>query len=215
MMSEEQALLGAIEFTRGPMTKIPGWVADNAAICASVLLNTTAGAINGSMLEIGVFAGRFLSLLVLFAQSADELVVGLDPFVHHSENDVRNYISTSLNEINKIQFITKPTLIKGFSSEYNTRSLAEILIKNARFIHIDGSHEFDDVLWDLEQTEPLLMPGGIFLHRRLSYALRCRRHRGDNEICARSPEPNTPYSLGRQQTIFSATPLRAEVSRHP
>jgi hypothetical protein len=52
-------------------------------------------------------------------------------------------------------------IIKSPSGDISARTLLEELGSEARFVSVDGSHEYHDVLWDLRVADQVLAPGGI------------------------------------------------------
>jgi hypothetical protein len=110
--------------------------------------------LTGPILEIGVFAGRYLSVLLRAAKRKNERVVGIDTFEWVSEKCVIKNLHHAVPEVSAI-------LVKRRSVECDVNWLRKLLLAPPRFVSIDGSHEAEDVLWDLDITDQLLAPQGI------------------------------------------------------
>ena len=69
------------EFLREQVHKVKGWLNDYAAIRTIELLDwQEARGMSGPVLEIGVFAGRYFSILLRSAVRTGNLAVGVDTF---------------------------------------------------------------------------------------------------------------------------------------
>ena len=163
-----QAQQADARFIRGPLAAIPGWLNEAAAAATCGLLRTQDTiAHTGHFIEIGVYAGKYLSLLARHAAQSGAKVLGLDPFIHFTPAQVEEHIGKSLYNEG-----SKPALQmqKGTSQDFTGDDFRRLLGGGdplpggvARLIHIDGSHNGDDVLWDLEVSEPLLTPSGLLV----------------------------------------------------
>lgn len=137
------------------VSTIPGWLVDYTALRTMDILDwQEAHDIKGPLLEIGVFAGRYFSILLRSAVRTGDVIVGLDTFQFVNEPTVRSHLA-------KVAPDNAAKLICSTSTSVDASALEAILGAPARFISIDGSHERDDVLWDLQLAESLLAPGGI------------------------------------------------------
>jgi len=110
---------------------------------------------SGSIFEIGVYAGRYFSILLRSALMSDSVIVGLDTFQYVDQDHVLAFLSSVSANYGKI------FLIKGPSGEWKARDLIAKLGEPARFISIDGSHDKLDVLWDLRLAEELTSKEGV------------------------------------------------------
>lgn len=140
------------KFLKEIVQGINGWLIDYTAIRTMDLLEwQRRHPCHGPLLEIGVFAGRYFSILAR-ASEGDRLI-GIDTFQYIGEQTVRDNIA-SLDH-------GQIRLIKKASREFTTKDLLVELAAPARFISVDGSHEADDVLHDLELAEELISDCGI------------------------------------------------------
>jgi hypothetical protein len=137
-------------------SRIPGWLHDYTALASAEMLERQESfGIRGPLLEIGVFAGRYFSLLVRSGARTGDHVFGLDTFqfVAH-EAVVGHHLKDVLAD-------ERVTLITGRSTDFSAADLRQRMGGTPRFISIDGSHEKDDVLHDLALAESLLDAEGI------------------------------------------------------
>ncbi len=139
------------------VASIPGWLEDYTGLRSmDVLRLQEERGLAGSILEIGVFAGRYFSILFRSALKQKSTIVGLDTFQYADVEQVQNYLRSVYSCIyDKLRFI------KGRSTDWHARMLLEELGEPARFISIDGSHEKSDVFWDLRLAEELTSAQGI------------------------------------------------------
>ena len=142
-------------FLREYVHNVPGWLEDYAALRTMDLLALQEREhVTGSLLEIGVFHGRYFSLLLRSAVRSFDHIVGLDTFGLIDLETVRQAIAP-VADPESVEFL------KQRSTDSTAADLAPILGSKARFISIDGSHERDDVIWDLRLAEELLASRGI------------------------------------------------------
>lgn len=139
------------------VAKVPGWLVDyTAARTIDLLRWQEEQKSGGSLLEIGIFAGRYFSILARSAIRTRSRIVGLDTFQFVSEQAVREHHLRHIFELEPdIVLLAQP------SSAVTAHTLLGVLQQPARFISIDGSHEAPDVHWDLRLAEELLAPDGI------------------------------------------------------
>lgn len=115
-----------------------------------------ASGVKGSLLEIGVWCGRYVSMLVRSAARTGSRVVGVDLFTNPTLAEVQNTIRPVIADTRAILI-----LLQCHSVELDAATLLQHLNEKARFISVDGSHERNDVYWDLCLAEQLIAPGGI------------------------------------------------------
>jgi hypothetical protein len=147
--------LNAYEFLEAYTNHIPGWLERYAAVRSLDLLDwqDTHG-VRGPLFEIGVYAGKFLSLLMRSAVRSGDAVFGLDTFQYVAEHQVREHLSSAPGA-DILQ------LIPGMSTAFTAADLIGRLGEKPRFISIDGSHECQDVFWDFSLAEQILALDGI------------------------------------------------------
>lgn len=142
------------DFIRQRSDHIPGWLLYYAARVTIALLNYQDEiGVAGSFMEIGVFAGRYLSLLYRAAKRSGVEIVGLDPFIHFTPEQIASYVGAADPD--------DITCLKGFSGDFKSPEVLASLRAPARFVSIDGSHDAVDVLYDLELADQVLHPRGI------------------------------------------------------
>jgi len=137
--------------------RIEGWLHRPAAIHTMDMLECQELlGVTGSLLEIGVFSGKYFSILVRHACRCQQVAVGIDPFqLVDSEVARKNIQPAMAGDGSNVK------LCRGYSNEVAPAQLLSLLGSYARFISIDGSHEKPDVYYDLALTEQLVGPGAI------------------------------------------------------
>ena len=134
---------------------IPGWLFDFAALRTMELLRWQGEqGIAGSLLEIGVYCGRYFSLLLRSARRTGATVVGIDTFQLNSPAVLREHMERALGSA-EFKLIEQP------STSLKAKNVLAVCGSRPRFISIDGSHAYDDVLWDLRLSESILAAGGV------------------------------------------------------
>lgn len=103
-----------------------------------------------------MLCGRYFSILLRSAARAGSRALGIDLFHDHPIAEVWHYLEPALagNRANV-------HLLQTYSTDLDASSLLSHLVDRARFISIDGSHECNDVFWDLCLAEQVIAPGGI------------------------------------------------------
>lgn len=155
------ALRSFASFLVSRVRPIPGWLHDEASLLTAHLVRAQRQMrIAGPTLEIGVYEGKYLSVLYELSQPG-EPVVGVDLFVgalikQPAADKVRTHIAAACGENSRLKIVIEDSL--KLTSE---RLAREIGSAGARFISIDGGHTRELVLHDLEAACPLLQPGGI------------------------------------------------------
>ena len=135
---------------------IEGWLNDYPALQTMYLLDLQEErGQRGSLIEIGIYRGRHLSLLLRAAGRSTDPVYAIDTMELVSEAEVRQTIE-------KIAPSVSCTLMAG-SSGAMTSSEVLSWVNNVRprFISIDGSHECENVLWDLRLADDIITSEGV------------------------------------------------------
>jgi hypothetical protein len=139
--------------TRG----LEGWLTDDdAEVTADLLRLQEATERDAPLLEIGVYCGKYLSLLMASGARTGSRVLGIDTFQFKDLTTVKAGLVSIV-----------PDLMPGLSlhavssRELTPESLLDMLGSPARFISVDGSHDYADVVHDLRLVEATLAPGGL------------------------------------------------------
>jgi hypothetical protein len=134
---------------------IPGWLLEPAALLSEYLIGRVPVIVEAPVVEIGVYMGKYLSVLYEATRSS---VVGYDLFangplhyhkVHRTFREL--YGSTPRLQLHKVDS-------KLLTAE---RVRADIRTEYAGTISIDGSHERDEVMGDLQLADTLLAGEGF------------------------------------------------------
>lgn len=146
---------GDYAFLEGSVRGLAGWLEDFAALMTMRLLRwQEANVAPGPLFEIGVYQAKYFSLLLRSARARNEDVFGLDTFQYAPEAQVRDGLAAA-------GFPFGYTLLKMFSTDVSASDLLQKFGAKPRFISVDGSHEKDDVHWDMRLSEQLLANDGI------------------------------------------------------
>jgi predicted O-methyltransferase YrrM len=129
-----------------------------AAICGHVIRRQTERGIEGDVVEIGTFTGRFFIAMALGLASGEQ-ALGIDRFdwpdqTVHAEL-LRHCAAAGLP---RESFAT-------WKTDSRTVTAAELRAKlggrSARFVHIDGEHTAECLRSDLELAHAVLHPNGV------------------------------------------------------
>lgn len=149
------------EFVSSRVDPIPGWLHLEAAlITAHVTEVQRSLGIRGAVLELGVFKGKYLSLLYGLS-AAPEAVVGVDAFIGASDTEgvareVRANVARACGEADRLRIVVADTL--HLTAARLRDAAAE---RSFRFISVDAGHTRELVLHDMEVVTPLLEAGGV------------------------------------------------------
>ncbi|KQW61018.1 hypothetical protein ASD03_36755 [Ensifer sp. Root127] len=123
-------------------------------VTAELLAKQVEMAVEGSLLEIGVYGGKYLSVIYDDARTTGSLVLAIDPFEHFTPDQIAGAMRTRADD-KLLKFI------KAYSTDVNSTELAGMLGGRCRFASIDGSHYAADVGWDIQIVYDNLHPQGI------------------------------------------------------
>jgi hypothetical protein len=145
----------ALDFITTQVATIEGWLTEAAAHLSAALL--TAQANSGtlaSVLEIGVYQGKYLSLLFHLSR---QLVIGVDLFQGNaSQAKVISNFNRLFGELDRLK------LVSADSRQLSSDVLKSLSNGNAfSFISIDGDHSSEAVHHDLALADELLCREGL------------------------------------------------------
>ncbi|HUL95339.1 MAG TPA: class I SAM-dependent methyltransferase [Usitatibacter sp.] len=157
----ETALLHFQEFLAAKVAPIPGWLNDEAALLTACLVRSQREArLSGPVLEIGVFKGKYLSVLYMLAEPG-EAVVGVDLFIGASNTqavieEVQANVAKACGGASRLKLLVADSL------KTSAAALRELAGNSPlRFISVDGGHTREVVRNDMALAYSLLQPGGI------------------------------------------------------
>jgi SAM-dependent methyltransferase len=149
------------EFLAARVEPIPGWLNTEASELTERIVDAQREAgITGPVLEIGVFKGKYLSVLYRLSR-APEAVVGVDLFlgaddVNAVARSVRANIAAACGDASRLRIVVEDSL------RLTARRVRDEAGADAfRFISIDGGHTRELVYHDLAVAAEVLMPGGV------------------------------------------------------
>ena len=131
--------------------QVPGWLARPAALTTIELLDWQASMnFKGGILEIGVFCGKYFSILLNGAMQTGEKILGIDTFeftdIERVEREMEGIFGSAC--------LGSFSLWKGRSDSFAEMDIFSE-IGPSRFISVDGSHEAACVYLDLVLAEGL------------------------------------------------------------
>jgi hypothetical protein len=113
----------------------------------------------GPVGEIGVWEGRYLTLLSFLPESPRP-VLGIDPFIHGGDRAAQ----VARVRRNIARYARRPDLVKLLETDSRQVSPAQLLTAAGapfQFVSVDGDHTAPGCLQDLVLAGDILAPGGI------------------------------------------------------
>lgn len=145
------------EFISRVPSRLEGWLTDDdAAVTADLVRAQEAWGEDAPLVEIGVYCGKYLSLLLASAARTRSRAVGIDTFQYQDLAAVSAGLAALVPEL-----MPSLSLHQGSSGAFTAESFLALLGRPARFISVDGSHEYADVVHDLRLADAALAPGGL------------------------------------------------------
>ena len=143
-----------VEKYTNEISKIKGWLRPVAAVLTShILERQNASGISGNALEIGVYGGRYLAILAM-GLTDRQRVIGIDPFGVEGTSAEQTMAS-----LQKVGCADRVELQISCSDAFSSAQYFEW--GPLRFMHVDGSHEQDDVAHDLAIAGEVLAKDGV------------------------------------------------------
>jgi hypothetical protein len=141
-------------------SKINGWL-NMPAVETTLAIGAIQRelAISGPVCEIGVWQGRYLTLLSFLADTPQP-IVGIDPFVHVQNREAQ---IAQLWE-NLRRYARRPDVVTIVERDSSTLTPEEILAATGgrcQFVSVDGDHTMPGCLHDMRLAEAILAPRGV------------------------------------------------------
>ena len=136
--------------------KIEGWLDPFTGRRTSELLDyQNRIGVHGSIYEVGIYKGKYLSVLLRSVLLSGDRIFGIDVFNAITRSEFDSYFRSMMG----IEFELE--ILEGLSTSWSAYDLAKIFGGEIRFVSIDGSHEYEDVLWDLKVASTVAAPACI------------------------------------------------------
>jgi Methyltransferase domain len=156
---------GALRYIDDGMIEVEGWFDDTDARAFVAVDRTQLRAqTSGDVLEIGAYLGKSAILLGYFTRPPERLVVadlfGAAPDSDENRHEMEMYESFTLAGFrrNFARFHAwEPVVLCGTSAD----TLPGLRDGSCRIVHVDGSHNFEAVRADIQQTRRILGRGGV------------------------------------------------------
>jgi hypothetical protein len=147
------------DFVANIFPQVEGWCHEESAFLTCCLLNCQAAqGLASSLLEIGVYKGKYLSSLYHKARQMGQPVVGIDTFQWSNSDEVVATFARLFGSADGLR------LIKASSRDFTPASLLEALGgRKASFISVDGDHTAMAVRSDLFLVQEVLSEGGVIV----------------------------------------------------
>ena len=131
-----------------------------AAICGHLVRRQTELGVTGDIVEIGTFEGRFFIAMAL-GLAPGERAVGIDTFDWPDAGVLDRFVGNCASAgLQRERFVAWKEQSAAIAPDALRAKLA---IGTARFIHIDGDHEHDSLMRDLELAHAVLHPKGLIV----------------------------------------------------
>jgi len=146
-----------LAFIKTKLQNVEGWCLDDAAYLTAVLMHAqTSAGYDSGILEIGVYKGKYLSLLYQRARRTSQPVVGIDLFQWSPREAVTSKFVQLFGSLEGLDLVTQD------SRKLDSAQIIAMLGgKRASFISVDGDHAAAGVLNDLILSKAVLSEGGI------------------------------------------------------
>lgn len=136
--------------------RLDGWLDGFTARRTSDLLDfQVRTGTRGPLYEVGVYKGKYLSVLLRSALLSGDRLFGIDVFNATTRGEFEAYFKTMMD----LEFHVE--ILEGLSTSWSAYDLIRIFGGEVRFVSIDGSHEYEDVLWDLKVASAVASPACI------------------------------------------------------
>jgi hypothetical protein len=140
--------------------EIAGWL-HTPAVEATLLLAEIqrAHVAPGPVCEIGVWEGRYLSLLS-FLPATPQRVLAIDPLIHGGNREQQ----LARLQRNIATYTRRPdlvTLLEKDSKQVPPSEILNLLGAPCQFVSVDGDHTMEGAMHDLAIAEAITAPGGI------------------------------------------------------
>lgn len=146
-----------IDFIQTGFQKIGGWCIDEAAYLTCCLLSSQSDAgRSGGAFEIGVYQGKYLSVLYHCARAFNWPTVGLDTFQWSSSDAVIASFKDVFGSISGLTLLTADSQMLQ-----PDQILSEFGGRRPHFISVDGDHGATAVCADIAFAKSILGDGGI------------------------------------------------------
>jgi len=150
----------------GRLSTVPGWFhAEDVQLFMELDRLQAELRMSGDLLEIGVYQGKSAILLGYFVREGEQLVVcdlfGTRPETNDEQRENDTWypgLELAQFERNYRRFHPCMPMVMACSSAVLT---SQGLSRTFRFIHVDGSHQYDAVKRDIATVKDLLLDGGI------------------------------------------------------
>jgi hypothetical protein len=161
-----------VETTIAPLVErirdIEGWLTDEAAdLTASILSFQAQCGVQGAVLELGVFRGKYLALLFGLTADTHDRVIGIDAFFEcngvllppHWRDEAIRRIRENVGKADPD--LSRLSIIAANTNDLDAAAIARLAPERYRFVSVDGGHDAETVYHDLAVVAPAVCEGGV------------------------------------------------------
>src|ERR1700722_1355912 len=137
---------------------LPGWLVRDAAYLTFFIVEAQKRVTSGPLMEVGVYAGKYLSILYEASKSdpSANVILGIDVFTDVSEDTVASNIRSVSGDDSRLR------LFRADSTSLQPNSVLDCFAgTRPRFISVDGLHTSEAVCSDLVLGEAIIATGGV------------------------------------------------------
>src|ERR1700676_5294312 len=103
-----------IDFIKTKLSEVEGWCMDDAALLTVALMDAqTKLGYDSSILEIGVYKGKYLSVLYNRAQRTAQPVIGIDTFQWSPSENVTSTFARLFGSLDQLRLVTHDSSLLG------------------------------------------------------------------------------------------------------
>jgi hypothetical protein len=152
-----------IDFVERRLASIDGWLALPAAHLTYVLMaRQNARGVEGGVLELGVFRGKYLALLYAASAAASRPVLGVDlfpgmdePSIASAKEQIAAAVTAACGDAGRLRLLAADTL------RLSRADVASHLQVPLAFVSVDAGHEAVHLYNDIGLAADMIGPGGI------------------------------------------------------
>ena len=192
-------------FLRDRAAGIKGWLFEPAGMLTIHLIRSLPDLGKDALLEIGVFEGRYISLLHHAGAKPERRIIGIDTYEWVPEKKVQENLLAVSGADHGIE------LVRGNSQDIKPAALKAMTDNTPiRFVSIDGDHSAGAVHCDLELIEAVLSDDGIVAVDDFMNPLAVGVTEGLGTFYASSPRKLAPFAYAANKLFLCRPPLHAQ-----
>lgn len=196
-------------FHREVLKTVPGWLFEPAAELSAFLVRSLGQTGSGSILEIGVFHGRYLACLHRAAAAQSWQTIGLDTFEWVSQDTVHEHLTRVLGSDHHVS-------LWAANSQLVTQTMVADRLGDCplRFASVDGDHRAEAVVADLELVATVLARDGVVAADDFLNPLALGATEGIMAYLLDNKDELVPFSFAGNKLFLCRPDLRVHFQQH-